>query len=162
MSEDTIQVWPITGVRSVVNHLALKSAPVPAPPKSRDMKAAEALWSDPAFLRRLADSMEDIQSGRDWHPVSIDELYEMLGVEKPEFQESAPVPAPRLEWRQISETLWKAGRWLVNDNYGWELQCYGFADIGDGTDAAVEQLKSLAEKIEVLLAPPVGTQPKGD
>jgi hypothetical protein len=158
MSEDTIQVWPITGVRSVVNHLALKSAPVPAPPKSRDMKAAEALWSDPAFLRRLADSMEDIQSGRDWHPVSIDELYEMLGVEKPEFQESAPVPAPRLEWRQISETLWKAGRWLVNDNYGWELQCYGFADIGDGTDAAVEQLKSLAEKIEVLLAPPVGTQ----
>jgi hypothetical protein len=31
MSEDTIQVWPITGVRSVVNHLALKSAPVPAP-----------------------------------------------------------------------------------------------------------------------------------
>ena len=55
MSEDTIQVWPITGVRSVVNHLALKSAPVPAPRLKCDHTtefydeagdATRVLWSE--------------------------------------------------------------------------------------------------------------------
>jgi hypothetical protein len=146
MSEDTIQVWPITGVRSVVNHLALKSAPVPAP-TSELRERIGRLWMEAGWA---VTALESGQTPDD--PLATARRYQgdmnalRTMIDNATF-ESAPVPAPRLE-QEVVDALNEASR-LIEDRYadsGWPSNSWWIA---------VEKWR---EKLAAVLSSPVGTQ----
>jgi hypothetical protein len=78
--------------------------------------------------------------------------------------QSAPVPAPRLEWAhndgdtheaQTEDVVWEIGACKAG-----QIEWYSL-DLMIRTESVGAAL-ALAEKLNAVLSPPVGTQPKGD
>jgi hypothetical protein len=80
------------------------------------------------------------------------------------MHESAPVPAPRLEW-EIDDAdyaatpgaFWEVSRVYQHRNNAWTLSRDGAVIEERLTEWSKDAAKSLAEKLNALLSPPVET-----
>ena len=77
---------------------------------------------------------------------------------------SAPVPAPRLEWRVTGDEIYENEYWRIEGegtrgHLKWLLQAWdGNEGVVMQTTDTLDAAKSLAEKLNTLLSPPVGPQ----
>jgi hypothetical protein len=89
------------GLNAAIRIVRVYSPPVSFASKTREQLAAESLWGDPTFLRSLADSIDDIASGRPFNAITVDEMYERFGLEVPVAVVPEP-PAPALTKGDLS------------------------------------------------------------